>query len=454
MTSSASATSELASALHGPVLTPTTDGFADAVRGHNHAMQHDPAVVVRATDAADVATTVGVARRHGLQVQVQSSGHGPSQLTEGGVLLLTGALDGIEVDPQRRTATVGAGVLWGDLLAACAEHGLIPLGFASVASVGVAGYLLGGGMGPLGRRDGFGADHVVGMQIVDAEGRARTVDAEHDPDLFWALRGGRLVPAVVTAFTLRLGRAPTLFTATLTYSRPDVPAALAGYASWQSGLPDETTTVAGLFRFPDVPALPVHLRGRRFLQVDLVHAGDEEAGRAALDRLVQDHPPATLDSGGTEPATWLTAQPGVPPGPSWQRGMLLGRLDPQAATEVVAAAGPEADAPWQVVEVRPFGGALARPPEAANAVGGRTDGVLLSVVASGEHDREVLSTAYARLTERLASWRVPGLNVNFHGPGSADHPLREAWSPETWERLAALRAEHDPAGVFPAPEAG
>lgn len=441
-------------AVGGHVFTPSDEGFDAAVRGHNHSLVHRPDVVVVADNAEDVAATVRIAGRHGLRVQVQATGHGPSQVTRGGVLLRTGALNAIEVDLAGATVRVGAGVTWGDLMDACAGCDMAPLGWASVASVGVAGYLLGGGMGPLGRVQGFGADHVLAIEVIDAAGRARTVDADHDADLFWALRGGRLVPAVVTAFTLRLARAPELFAATLTYDGPDVAAALAGYASWQPALSDATTSIAALLRFPDLPALPAAIRGRRLMQVTVVHAGDEATGRAALDRLISPHPPESVDADVTDPARWMRSQPPIPPGPSWQRGMMLRRFDAEVAAEAVAAAGPEVDAPWQVVEIRPMGGALARPPAIPNAVGGRSDGVLFSVVSPTSDGSQTIATAYAGLAERMRRWVMPGVHINFHGPEDTDHPLRAAWPADTYRRLAAIRVAHDPAGIFPVPNEG
>lgn len=435
----------------GEVLTVAEDGFDQAVVGHNHTLVHQPDVVVQAADANDVTAAVRAAARYGARVQVQSTGHGPSQVTRGGILVRTGALDDIDIDPATRTARVGAGVCWGDLVAACADHGLAPLGMASAASVGVAGYLLGGGMGPLGRTEGFGADHVLAVEMVDATGRMCGVDAEHHADLFWTVRGGRLVPGVVTAFTLELREVPQLFAATVTYDRADVPAALAEYAAWQQPLPDATTSTAGLLRFPDAPDLPQRVRGRRFLQVGIVHIGDESSGRATVDRLTDMGTPAAVEAAVTDPAGWLRSQPPIPPGPSWQRGMLLNRFDSEVAEVAVRAAGPEVDAPWQVVEVRPTGGALARRPRVANAVGGRSDGVILSVVAPTANGSGALATAHARLAERMCPWVIPGLHVNFHGLEDANHPLSRAWPASTCDELADVRATYDPTGLFPTP---
>jgi hypothetical protein len=428
--------------------------FDEAVTGHNTALRHRPDAVVCVADADDVAATLRFARRRQLTVQAQSTGHGPPGITHGGLLIRTGALDAIDVDPQRRLAHVGAGVTWGRLVAACGAHGLAPLGMASVASVGVAGYLLGGGMGPLGRRDGFGADHVVALDVIDADGNARTVDADHDADLFWALRGGRFAPAVVTAFTLELDDAPLLVAASATYERPDVPAGLAAYAQWQADLPEAISSVATMFRFPDLPVLPEALRGRRFLQVDVLAADDEAAGRAAFERLCAAAPPATRVVSVTDPAGWVKAQPPVPPGPTWNRGGLLDRFDEDVAARLVGAVGPDTEAPWNIVEIRPFGGAFARPPAQDNAVGGRSAGVLLSVVAGTPAGSDGLPAAHGELVAALGDRLGPGVNVNFHGMDDPQHPISGAWPVATSARLRAILNHHDPTGVFPRPATG
>src|SRR6185503_16073061 len=108
-------------------------------------------------------------------------------MPEGDVVVVTTAgLGGVVVDPGRRIARVGAGTRWADVIAAAAPFGLAPLSGTS-PTVGVAGYTLGGGMGWLSRRFGFAADSVVRAEVVTADGEVRTVTADREPDLFWAI---------------------------------------------------------------------------------------------------------------------------------------------------------------------------------------------------------------------------------------------------------------------------
>src|SRR6185295_6817484 len=101
------------------------------------------------------------------------TGHGTKVPADEGILVKTGAMATVLVDPDRRVAHVGPGARWGDVLAAAAPFGLAPLSGSS-PDVGVAGYTLGGGVGWLARRHGFAADSVVRAEVVTADGRSVT----------------------------------------------------------------------------------------------------------------------------------------------------------------------------------------------------------------------------------------------------------------------------------------
>jgi hypothetical protein len=431
--------------LHGRLLSPGSDGWAEALSGHNPAVQHAPAIVVDAANVHDLTAGVAFAHRRGMTVAVQATGHGPSVLAEGGVLIRTSRLTRIDVDPDARTVRLEPGVRWGELMSACAQYGLAPLGMASVASVGVVGYTLGGGMGPLGRLEGFAADHVRAIEIVSPDGDIHNVDADHDPDLFWAVRGGRLGFGVIASMTLDLAEAPSITTTTLTYARPEVPNALAAYAHWQADLAQETSTVASLLRFPDLPAIPEELRGQRLLRIDTIHAGGEEEGRTAVERLTATAPATTRTHITTDPAGWLHAQPPVPPVPSWARAIVLNQLDADAVRRLLTAAGPETEAPWQLLELRPMGGALGRPAMVANSVGARSEGILVNTVAAGDpRTFTALPAAHAALAKLLEDYIDHGPPINFHGLVDPAHPLATAWPSDVHTRLETIRRQRDP----------
>jgi FAD/FMN-containing dehydrogenase len=200
-----------------------------------------PAMIVEATSPADVALAVSTARDLDLPFAVQATGHGTWQSCDHGVLLKTGNLDDVRIDPDRRTATVGPGTRWGAVLTAASNYGLAPLSGSS-PDVGVVGYTLGGGMGWLARQHGFAADSVLRAELVTADGQTITASADQNPDLFWALRGGGGNFGVVTSLEFRLYPVSRVFTATATFPIESAAEVLDRYRRWADTAPDSAST--------------------------------------------------------------------------------------------------------------------------------------------------------------------------------------------------------------------
>ncbi len=189
--------------LRGSLHLPGEAGYETERHSLNPALDPRPAIIAEACGPADVIAAIDAAREHGLRLSVQATGHGTHAPNDGGLLLKTGAMAGVFVDPERRIARVGAGARWGQVLRAAAPFGLAPVSGSS-PDVGVVGYTLGGGLGWLSRRFGFAADSVLSVDVVTAEGRLITASADRHPELFWALRGGGPGFGVVTAMDIAL----------------------------------------------------------------------------------------------------------------------------------------------------------------------------------------------------------------------------------------------------------
>ena len=192
-----------------PLLRPGDPAYDARRAGFNRAVDHRPAAIVDAAGSDDVAAGVRLAAASRRPVAVMNTGHGPSRPATGAVLVRTDRLRGVEVDPVRRTARIEAGAAWRDVVEAAAPHGLAPLNGSS-PHVGAVGYTLGGGVGLLGRRFGFAADHVRRFDLVTADGRPRVVTAGSDPDLFWGLRGAGANFGIVTSMEVDLFPVSTL----------------------------------------------------------------------------------------------------------------------------------------------------------------------------------------------------------------------------------------------------
>ena len=171
------------------------------------------------------------------------------------VLVKTERMRGVEIDPANERARVEAGVLWAEVSEAAAAHGLAALAGSS-PDVGVVGYSLGGGIGWLARRYGMAANSVLAVEVVNADGELIRVDADNEPELFWALRGGGGAFGVVTALEFRLYPITEVHAGVLFFPIERGSEVLRAWRSWIQDVPDEVTSVGRFLQFPPIPDIP------------------------------------------------------------------------------------------------------------------------------------------------------------------------------------------------------
>ncbi|WP_327356014.1 FAD-binding oxidoreductase [Streptomyces sp. NBC_01304] len=425
------------------VLSAQDTGYDEERSGFQAAYAHRPALVVAAETADEVRAGVAYARENGLSVAVQSTGHGLSAATNSGVLISTRRLKDLTIDADRRTARAGAGVTWAEVIAAGAPHGLAPVN-GSAPGVGVVGYLTGGGLGILGRQFGYAADHVRGFDIVTADGALRQVDAEREPELFWAVRGGGGNFGVVTAVEFDLMPLATVYGGILAFADEQVERALAAYVAWAENAPEELTSSAALMAWPDAPFAPEAFRGRYVLTVRIAFTGSAEEGERLVAPLREVTPPL-VDDLRTMPYTESHTIHSDPPAPHPYDGDNL-LVDAVDAAALRALTGP--DARGAVVQVKHLGGALAREAKVPNAVGHRGAHWLVTVLSAlFEVDRGTARAAHGRVLEPLQERKL-GRNLNHLFGEFGEEVVRDAYEPETLRRLAEVKAAYDPANTF------
>lgn len=200
----AQATEQLAAQLRGELIRPSDAGYDEARKLYNGMIDKRPAVIACCADAADVAAAVNFGRTQGLLVAVRGGGHNGAGLgsCDDGLVIDLSRMRAVHVDPDRQTVRVEGGCTWSDVDQATHPFGLaVPTGF--ISTTGVGGLTLGGGLGYLTRRYGLTIDNLLGVEMVLADGRQVTANAQEHPDLFWAVRGGGGNFGVVTAFLFR-----------------------------------------------------------------------------------------------------------------------------------------------------------------------------------------------------------------------------------------------------------
>ncbi len=189
----------------GLVVTPDDAGWDQARQAWNLVVDQRPAAVVVPETPADVVEVMAFAADAGVRVAPQTTGHNAAPLGDVGntILVRTSALQGVTIDAARRCARVGAGALWQDVMEPAGAQGLAALAGSS-PDVGVVGYSLGGGMGWLSRRYGLATNSLLAVELVTPEPHLVRADADHETDLFWALRGGGGNFGVVCALEFEL----------------------------------------------------------------------------------------------------------------------------------------------------------------------------------------------------------------------------------------------------------
>jgi hypothetical protein len=433
----------------GFVVAPGEAGWDAARQAFNLALDQRPALAAFPTSVDDVAAAVEFARANGLRVAAQRTGHGAAALEslEGTLLLRTERLIGVEVDPAARRARVGAGALWGDVMAATSPHGLAAL-WGSSPTVGVAGYTLGGGLSFLGRKLGFAANSVTAIELVTADGRVVRTDADNEPELFWALRGGGGSFGIVTAIEFELHATPELYAGALLFPIDRAPEVLHLWRGLTATMPDELMTVGRFLRVPDIEGPPPPLRGRAFALVEAILLGDEATG-AELLRPLRDLGPELDTLAIVEPAALGQIHMDPPePVPARTEHLLTGELAPEAIDELIGAAGAQSDSALISVELRQLGGALARSEPGDGAISG-IDAAFSMFAVGGLMDPAL----EPKIADDLARVRAA---VEPHGAGSYFNFTDEVVGADaffdagTCARLAAVKAAWDPDGMFQA----
>src|ERR1700710_2353459 len=293
-------------AIAGRVATPSDPDWDEARQAWNLAADQRPEAVAFVESADDIAKTMRFAAENDLKVAGQGTGHGAFGLAgslEGTILIKTERMRGIEVDPDAQTARVEAGVLVAELSSAAQAHDLCSMPGSS-PDVGVTGYTLGGGLSWLGRPYGFACNSVSGIDVVTADGERRSVTANDEPDLFWALRGGGGSCAIVTALHVSLLPIAEVYGGILIFPAELGPGAFRAYRDWAATAPEEITSVIRLLRPPPVPDVPEPLRGVPLITIDGCFTGGREAGDELIAPLRALGEPI-MDSFGPMPAAGL-----------------------------------------------------------------------------------------------------------------------------------------------------
>jgi FAD/FMN-containing dehydrogenase len=436
----------------GTLIRPDDDGYDEARRLWNAAIDRRPALIARCADADDAAVALAYARESGLPIAVRGGGHNVSgsALVDDGVVIDLSAMKGVEVDPVRRLARVQPGVRWGEVDAATQVHGLAtPAGI--VSDTGVAGLTVGGGFGWLSRRWGLTSDNLVSAEMLLADGSRVRVSSDENPDLFWAVQGGGGNFGIVTEFEFALHDLGTeVLAGPLLYREDQAPEVFDAYRAFVADAPNEASVYAQMRIAPTFDWVPTELRETKVLVLIACYAGDLDEGERVLAPLRRAITPAA-DLVKRKPyvAHQSMFDAGVPPGWGyyWKSHYLPPLTDD--AVDVIVRFGWQMTSPTAFSLAFHLGGAIADRPADFSAASGRDAAHALNINASWtdggpEHPDIAWCREYAAAMQPHATG---GVYVNFLHNDEGEARVRAAYGPH-YDRLAEIKARFDPDNVF------
>ena len=445
------AQARLRTAFRGALLQPGEEGYDEARRVWNGAIDRRPALIARCAGVDDVVEAVRFARESGVQVSVRGGGHAVAGHAVGdGVLMIDLSLmKGILVDPAARTARAARGVLLGELDRATQRFGLAaPSGI--VSHTGIGGLTLGGGLGHLMRKYGLTVDNLLAVDLVTAAGERMRVDATAEPELFWGLRGGGVNFGIATAFKYRLHPVgPIVLGGPIFWPLADAPEVLSFVRDFAPQAPDELGIVMFGRLAPPGPLVPPEQYGKPILGLVPVWAGDPAEGLRAIAPLRQIGRPIAE---GVRPLPYLFLQSMVDAGNQhgmhyYWRSQRLPKLAGDVI-DVITGLVEGITSPLSYVAGFAMGGAAGRVDAGATAVGERGDGFEVSIVAGWPPPD--------RAGERHTAWVRQGwTDLRPHSTGVYAHFLSdegaagvEAAYGARLRRLTALKDRYDPTNFF------
>lgn len=432
-------------AIAGRIATPADADWDQARLGWNLVADPQPSAVAFVEGGDDIAAVVRFAAENGLRVSGQGTGHGAAALgsLEDAILIKTERMRGVEIDSDAKSARVEAGVLSVELAEAAQAQGLSSLPGSS-PDVGVTGFHLGGGLSWFGRQYGFACNRVRAIELITADGEARTVDADNEPDLFWALRGGGGDYAIVTALHIELVPVESAYAGAFLWPAAVGAEAMRIYRDWAAAVGDNVTSVVRFLTPPDVPDVPEPLRGTPLLTIDGACIGSREEGEAAFAPLLEIGEPmmSTFDQVPPAALCRIHMDPEQPV-PGLGHHTVLRELPDEAIDVFVSLAGPDSGTPLLLTELRQMGGAMGRPDSSGGALSHLDAGWALLGIGMPMTPElgQAINGRLDQLKEDLSPWGADGGYFNFaERPCDADAIL----PPEICARLAEVKRKWDP----------
>jgi len=426
----------------GTIILPGDDNYHAARQVWNGMIDKYPAFIVRCTCSEDVRIAILSAQHHHIPIAIRGGGHSASgsSICNQGIVIDLSAMQAIQIDPLMRTIRAEAGLTIGQVIRATQAYGL-GLTIGTVSGTGIAGLTLGGGIGWLMGKHGLTVDHLLEAQLITADGRILTVNANKDADLFWAIRGGGGNFGVVTSLTFRLFPLGQVLAGLVLYPLEQANAVFDMYRRVTQAAPDELTVYAAFVCPPDEPpavGMALCYCGTDLQEGARIIAPLRTCGQPLLDTIhAQSYAQTStmLDAGAQD--GWRY----------YQKGGNIMLSD--AAIETILQYATARTSPLSQILIQHIHGAASRvSPTAMGTSELRSDHYNLLIVATWTdgHDDAIHRNWAQTFWQQMQPFATGGGYINFLG-NDAQKSIARAYG-ENYERLIALKTRYDPHNIF------
>ncbi|HEX4771698.1 MAG TPA: FAD-binding oxidoreductase [Bryobacteraceae bacterium] len=434
----------------GTVLEPGDAAYEQERKVYNAMIDRRPRLIAKCSDVADVMTAVRMAKTNGLRVSIRGGGHNAAGLgvCDDGLVIDLSLINYVRVDPSARTVLVGAGSKWSDVDHATHAFGLaVPSGI--IASTGVAGLTLGGGMGYLSRKYGLTIDNLLSVDVVLADGAFVVANAEENADLFWAVRGGGGNFGIVTSFLFEAHAVDMVCAGPMLWNLEDAADIMKWYREFITQAPEEMNGFFAMLTVPPGPPFPEELHLRKMCGIVWCYLGSLEQANRMLEPL-RAYRPSVFELFMPMPFPMLQGMfdPIYPTGLQWYWKADFFRELSDAAIEKHLEHG-SALPTWQsTMHLYPINGKVNRVGQSDTAFSYR-DVVWSEVIVGVDPDpanRNKITDWARTYYDALHPLGAGGGYLNFMMEEGEDR-IRATYR-ENYARLTAVKTKYDPENFF------
>jgi len=444
---------ELRPNFRGEIIQPGDASYEEACKVYNAMIQKHPKLILKCMDVADVISAVKfgneASRGNGMMVAVRGGGHNGGGLgtVDNGLVIDLGPIKYTRVDPKNKTVRVGGGTTWSEVDHATHAFGLAtPCGI--IASTGVGGLTLGGGIGHLTRKYGLTIDNLLDVEMVLADGNFVTANEKENSDLFWAVRGGGGNFGIVTSFLFRCHPVNMVYAGPTLWDIDKSAEVMKFYRDFITKAPEDLNGFFAFLTVPPGPPFPEELHLKKMCAIVWCYVGDEKNVDRIFEPIKNFGPPALFGVMKMPHPMLNSAFDALfPPGYQWYwRADFLNDISDKAIEENIKF-GKSMPTMLSTMHMYPIDGAAARGngDTAWNYRHSKWSQVIVGVDPDPKN-KELITEWTKDYYDAIHPFSAGGAYVNFMMDEGEDR-VKASYG-ENYKRLSQIKKKYDPDNFF------